>query len=69
MPEAKELTVNEQMMSTRQVADFCGVSTRTIGNWISAGKISAPARLPNGRPAWPESVVKDFVKYPDAQAA
>ena len=44
------------------VANYFSTTTRTVDNWIRAGRLPQPDRLPNGRPAWRESVIRAAVK-------
>ncbi|MDQ5945451.1 MAG: hypothetical protein QG619_873 [Pseudomonadota bacterium] len=41
---------------------FGGVTTRSVDNWVKSGRLPPPDRLPNGRPAWRESVIRNAVK-------
>ncbi len=47
------------MLTTSSIARHFGCTSKTIGNWVRAGKFPAPSlRSPTGRPLWPESVIQ-----------
>lgn len=52
----------DRWLSKPEVARLFSVSTRSLDNWVSRGRLPAPDRLPNGRPAWRESVIRGAVK-------
>lgn len=56
------MTTDETYLSKTKLALRFGVTTRSIDNWVKAGRLAAPHRLPNGRPAWPASVVEAAAK-------
>lgn len=59
----------DRWLSKPEVARLFGVSTRSLDNWITRGRLPLPDRLPNGRPAWRESVIRGAVRTPEAAAA
>jgi predicted DNA-binding transcriptional regulator AlpA len=52
----------DRWLSKPEVARLYGCTPRSIDNWVQRGKLPHPDRLPNGRPAWRESVVRGAVK-------
>ena len=52
----------ERYLTPTDVAHMFGVSERSVFSWRRAGKLPEPDTLPNGRPGWRESVLRNFVK-------
>jgi predicted DNA-binding transcriptional regulator AlpA len=59
----------DHYLSKVAVARIFGCSTRSLDNWVKRGQLPKPERLPNGRPAWRESVIRGSVASPDRVAA
>ena len=51
-------TLDDPYRRKPEVARHFSVTPRTIDNWVRAGRLPEPERLPNGRPAWRESVIR-----------
>jgi predicted DNA-binding transcriptional regulator AlpA len=52
----------DRWLGKADLARIFGVTPRSIDNWVSRGRLPAPDRLPNNRPAWRESVIRACVK-------
>jgi hypothetical protein len=63
------MMTDDRWMDKGEVARLFGCTPRSIDNWTKAGKLAPPDRLPNGRPAWRESVIRGSVSSPAARAA
>lgn len=57
-----ETVIDDRYLGKPDVALLLGVTTRSIDNWTKDGRLPKPERLPNGRPAWRESVIRGAVK-------
>ncbi len=60
--------VDRPYLTVREVAEQCGVTRRTVLNWIAKGRLEA-TRLPNGRYSVHEAVCKAFVAQRNQVAA
>jgi len=40
------------MLTTKEAADFMGISVRTLQRYVTEGKIKPSYRLPGGRMRW-----------------
>jgi predicted DNA-binding transcriptional regulator AlpA len=62
----EDRSMNDRLMTTREVADFFHNTPRSIFNWEKSGRLPPPLRLPNGRKAWKETVIRSLVETPEA---
>jgi excisionase family DNA binding protein len=62
------VVVEKAYLNVGEVAQLCGVTRRTVLNWISKGHLEA-TRLPNGRYSVHEAVCKAFVSQRTQAAA
>lgn len=60
--------VERPYLTVGEVAEQCGVTRRTVLNWITKGRLDA-ARLPNGRYSVHEAVCKAFMAQRNLAAA
>lgn len=56
------METQDRWLSKDEIARRFNCSPRSVDNWVRRGTFPAPDRLPNGRPAWRESVVLASVK-------
>jgi predicted DNA-binding transcriptional regulator AlpA len=51
----------DSFITPQEVARLASVTTKTVDNWISQGKIPTPGRTPSGRRRWRLSVIKAWL--------
>ena len=51
----------DRFVSKPELARTLSMTTRSVDNWCKAGRLPPPDRLPNGRPAWRESVLREVL--------
>jgi predicted DNA-binding transcriptional regulator AlpA len=61
--------MNDRFMPKSEVARYFGISTRSVDYWVEAKRLPVPERLPNGRPAWRQSVIESLVPRPHSHEA
>lgn len=47
--------LRDRLIDKAAAARLVGKCSRTVDNWLNAGKLPQPYTLPNGRKAWRES--------------
>ena len=52
----------DRMMDIGEVATCCGVSQRSIMNWVAAGKFPVPIKLTRRCVRWPELEVMAHIE-------
>lgn len=63
------MNTEDRWLDKGAVARLFDVTPRSIDNWTRRGLLPAPDRLPNGRPAWKESVIRGSVTSPPVRVA
>jgi len=61
------MSEQERYLSKSEVADWFGVSTRTIDAWLKNRRFPVPYRQPGGRPRWPKSDLLQVMQRPGTQ--
>jgi len=58
----------DRWLTKPEVAYTLSTTTRTVDRWVARGVLPPPDRLPNGRPAWRASVIRDAVRTAESAA-